>query len=165
MSTYKMNIGAWKRSMGDKGGWIGVDLDATLAEYNGWHGPYHVGAPIKAMADRVKAWLAAGIKVKIFTARASEPRDQAVIYAIEQWCERHLGQVLEVTNQKDYLMIQLWDDRAVQVTPNTGMRADGEPEECCYDGNCPDCNPIECGHASLLPEMPVQCGNCGKILQ
>lgn len=122
MDNYNKAIEEWKASM--NGGWVGVDLDATLAQYDGWHGPYHVGAPIPKMVERVKTWLDAGIRVKIFTARASTG-DRATIYAIEQWCDRHLGQVLEVTCSKDYEMIELWDDRAVQVVPNTGLRADG----------------------------------------
>ena len=32
-----------------------------------------------------------------------------------------------MTHEKDFRMIQLWDDRCVQVIPNTGLRADGEP--------------------------------------
>jgi hypothetical protein len=39
---------------GDKGdGWIGVDLDATLAKYDGWKSADHIGEPIPAMVDRV----------------------------------------------------------------------------------------------------------------
>jgi hypothetical protein len=33
---------------------------------------------------------------------------------------------LPVTNCKDLNMVELWDDRAVQVVPNTGQRADGQ---------------------------------------
>jgi hypothetical protein len=29
------------------GGWIGVDLDGTLAHYDGWKGIDHIGEPIK----------------------------------------------------------------------------------------------------------------------
>lgn len=105
-------------------GWIGVDLDGTLAEYNGWLGPDHVGKPIPAMVDRVKAWLANGVAVRIFTARASDPSQVPYVQA---WCLMHLGQVLPVTNQKDFAMVELWDDRCVQVIPNTGKRADGRP--------------------------------------
>ena len=36
------------------GGWIGVDLDGTLAHYNGWKGIEHVGDPVPAMIDRVR---------------------------------------------------------------------------------------------------------------
>ena len=38
-------------------GWIGVDLDGTLAHYDGWKGIEHVGPPIPAMLARVKYWL------------------------------------------------------------------------------------------------------------
>lgn len=103
-------------------GWIGVDLDGTLAHYEGWKGDAHIGAPIPAMLARVKRWLEEGRDVRIFTARA---HNIASHIAIEAWCERHLGLVLQITATKDYQMVELWDDRAVQVIPNTGLRADG----------------------------------------
>lgn len=102
--------------------WWGVDLDATLAEYNGWKGIEHVGAPVPAMLERVKRWLSWGRTVKIFTARVScaEPERSEAIKHIQDWCERHGLPRLEVTNVKDFGMIELWDDRCVQVEPNTG---------------------------------------------
>lgn len=109
-------------------GWIGVDLDGTLAHYDGWKGPTHIGSPVTLMADRVKAWLAEGKDVRIFTARVAEPdaiAHQVVVRSIQEWCTIHLGQVIPITNAKDYGMVELWDDRAVQVVPNTGQRADG----------------------------------------
>jgi hypothetical protein len=48
-----------------------------------------------------------------------------VVRPIEAWCVEHIGVVLPVTNVKDFGMIELWDDRAVQVVPNTGQRVDG----------------------------------------
>lgn len=107
-------------------GWIGVDLDGTLARYDGWKGIEHVGEPIGPMVDRVRAWLDQGIAVKIFTARVchAEERD-AVIEAIHDWLEQIGLPSLEVTNVKDFGMIECWDDRAVQIIPNTGLRADG----------------------------------------
>jgi len=33
---------------------------------------------------------------------------------------------VEITHAKDHKMIELWDDRVVQVIPNTGERADGK---------------------------------------
>jgi hypothetical protein len=104
-------------------GWIGVDLDGTIARYDGWRGELHIGDPIPTMVERVKRWLAAGYQVKIFTARVAEPNpdDRAqVVKCVEDWCEAHIGVRLEVTNVKDYHMIELWDDRVVQVYPNTG---------------------------------------------
>jgi hypothetical protein len=107
--------------------WIGVDLDGTLAFYDEWRGPEHIGDPIPTMVDRVKKWLAEGQKVRIFTARVAcgESEDphpsEACRAVIQAWCQKHLGQVLPVTNKKDYGMIELWDDRAVAVVPNTGV--------------------------------------------
>ncbi len=118
------------------GGWIGVDLDGTLALYEGWRGETNIGDPVPAMLDRVKAWLAAGRDVRIFTARVAEGalnldgtrhEVQHVRDAITAWCIEHIGVALPVTNVKDYAMIELWDDRAIQVVPNTGKRADGAP--------------------------------------
>jgi hypothetical protein len=125
--------------MSSTNGWIGVDLDGTLARYDGWQGEEHIGEPIAPMLARVKAWLAQGLDVRIFTARvdggevalamgnpAGEAfRDVARIQGfIERWCEKHIGRVLPVTNRKDYGMVELWDDRAVQVRMNTGEPVD-----------------------------------------
>lgn len=105
--------------------WIGVDLDATLAHYDVWRGPEHVGEPIPLMVERVKGWLTEGKRVKIFTARMHAGADE-VVPPIQAWCLEHIGEVLEVTNIKDFLMKELWDDRAIQVEPNTGRRVDGK---------------------------------------
>lgn len=100
----------------DESEWIGVDLDGTLAYYDKWDG-VNIGEPIPQMVNRVKKWIADGILVKIFTARAAEAEN---IYAIKTWCQEHIGTVLEITNKKDKRMIQLWDDRAVRVVKNQG---------------------------------------------
>lgn len=100
-------------------GWIGVDLDGTLAHYDGWKGETHIGTPIQAMVKRIRKWIARGQKVKIFTARMHNRPDMAGI--VQNWLEKVAGlPKLEVTNVKDYGLVQLWDDRAVQVIPNTG---------------------------------------------
>jgi len=106
-----------------KGPWVGVDLDGTLAFYDGWKGIDHVGEPIPAMVNRVREWLARGIKVKVFTARiavSNQVQRAQVELAIRQWTLKHIGFDLEVTNVKDFDMVELWDDRAVQVEANTG---------------------------------------------
>jgi len=111
-------------------GWIGVDLDGTLARYDGWKGVEHIGEPVPAMLARVKRWLAEGKDVRIFTARVAGHRQglaaEETRRYIDEWCLKHLGQTLPVTNIKDFGMIELWDDRAVQVRMNTGERADGQ---------------------------------------
>ena len=104
-------------------GWIGVDLDRTLAEYNDWHGPDDIGEPIPIMMARVRAWLESGAEIRIFTARAADPK---MVPAVRQWLKDNgLGQ-LAITNEKDRHMITCWDDRCVQVEPNTGKRIDGK---------------------------------------
>ena len=104
-------------------GWIGVDLDGTLARYDGWVGPEYIGKPIAPMVARILTWLGCGIEVRIVTARAYRA-DPAEISLIQDWTEEHIGHRLAVTCTKDYGMIQLWDDRAVRVVENTG-------EACC----------------------------------
>lgn len=113
-------------------GWIGVDLDGTLAVYDGWQGVDHIGTPIPTMVARVKAWIAEGRSVKIFTARVHGHGAPIIgggfedaLTPIRVWCLAHLGAELPITNMKDFGMIELWDDRAVQVICNTGQRADG----------------------------------------
>jgi hypothetical protein len=103
-------------------GWIGVDLDATLAKYDHWRGVDHIGEPIVPMLNRVKKWLKEGKTVKIFTARASVPDEMfaTVETPIHEWCEKQGLPRLEVTCIKDFGMIELWDDRAVRVETNTG---------------------------------------------
>lgn len=139
-------------------GWIGFDLDGTLAE---WDTPNHqggiltIGPPIPAMVEICKRYLDHGHVVKIFTARVGETSAEACVAAlqglqerhatavglmpytvdhhdpraywrryqerlIDAWSDEHLGQRLLVTAAKDFQMLRLYDDRCVQVIPNTG---------------------------------------------
>lgn len=104
--------------------WIGVDLDGTLAQYDHFVDVMTIGEPIPAMVERVRGWLAEGLRVKVFTARVGpgpEQRDvEEVRRAVADWTERHVGTRLEVTNVKDYGMDELYDDRVVAVEQNTG---------------------------------------------
>ncbi len=106
--------------------YIAVDLDGTLARFERWLGPMIIGPPIPKMVERVKNWLAEGEVVKIMTARITAvpglPFDRAAsISNVQDWCEKHIGKRLDVISEKDYLMLQLWDDRAIQVIPNEGV--------------------------------------------
>ncbi len=113
-------------------GWIGVDLDGTLAEYHGWDGG-NIGRPIPNMVRRVRWWIANHRDVRIFTARVAETlsrNEQGVVddhaFAMDQrlritaWCIENIGVVLPITATKDFGMIELWDDRCVHVEINTG---------------------------------------------
>ncbi len=110
-----------KRYTWTKSGWVGCDLDGTLAEYHGWDDG-KIGKAIPKMLARVKGWIESGQEVRIVTARAADNRD---IFDIAKWLEENDIGGLTITNEKDFAMVELWDDRCVQVIPNTGERADG----------------------------------------
>lgn len=115
---------------------IGVDLDGTLAFWDGWVKWSVIGRPIEPMADRVRQWIAEGHDVVIFTARMHEPTYPGAIHkcrtsgelwrtsdmaqVIGEWTFKHVGRRLRATAVKEIDMAEFWDDRAVQVEPNTG---------------------------------------------
>ncbi len=104
-------------------GWYGVDLDGTLAYYKCWQGNHSIGEPVPRMLERVLKWLAEGRDVRIFTARVSSnnPHREEAMAAIKAWCIKYIGRELPMTAEKDFGMIELWDDRCVQVIPNEGI--------------------------------------------
>ena len=106
-------------------GWVGVDLDGTLAHYNGWKGPAHIGEPIKPMVEKIKQLLQQGANVKVFTARvcSTQPEEELAIAkkTIAEWTLKHIGRELDSTAEKDWNMIEFYDDRAIHVQYNTGQ--------------------------------------------
>lgn len=114
-------------------GWIAVDLDGTLAHYDGWIGIHHIGEPVPKMMARVKKWIEEGKEVRIFTARVWPGREDGNLEEarnfIRQWCVTHIGKELPITHEKDFGMLELWDDRCIQVNINTGERADGKDSQ------------------------------------
>jgi hypothetical protein len=135
----------------ENNGWIGVDLDGTLAHYDTWEKWNVFGPPIRLMVNRVRKWLDEGKTVKIFTARVTvyNPKSnwtrciycyksnekysrQEMVEAIQDWCSANVkeGWRPGVTCVKDLSMVELWDDRAVGVETNTGRTlADAALEE------------------------------------
>lgn len=103
-------------------GWIGVDLDGTLAKYGSW--TKFPGEPIPTMVNRVKRWLGQGREVRIVTARVAplhkDRTEQLTI--VHNWVKEHIGHPLEVIAYKDPSMRALWDDRVIQVEQDTGKR-------------------------------------------
>lgn len=105
-----------------------VDLDGTLAVYDRWRGPTHIGEPIKPMVDRVKQLLADEHKVTIFTARVADEyltgkNCDEIRDLIGEWCRTHIGQVLPITAVKSPYFHAFLDDRAEQILPNDGRNA------------------------------------------
>lgn len=120
-------------------GWIGVDLDGTLAEQR--PGQTGIGKPVPAMLKRVRAWLNKGYDVRVFTTRADQPGQ---VKAVKAWLKANELPALEVTNIKAPGLLALWDNRAVRVQTNTGrpcsgcansvsLRAIGEHEDLTTD--------------------------------
>lgn len=102
---------------------VGVDLDGSLAEYSGvWGAP--IGKPVLPMLVKIYELRAQGKKVVLFTARAEEP---SLIPEIKAWLEPLGLADMEITNKKSLDMVTFYDDRAIQLIPNTGERADGKP--------------------------------------
>lgn len=106
--------------MQDQTGWTGFDLDGTLAYYTGEHHNYRIGPPIPEMLERLRNLLNSGARVKIFTARATVPQQ---IPLVKEWLRQQGLPDLEVTNIKDFSCIEFYDDRAIEVIPNTGRLA------------------------------------------
>ena len=107
-------------------GWIGVDLDGTIAYWDPGQGIDRIGAPIIG-----PCWLLfvdaidQGREVRIMTARvSSQGHDltaaQAQRLLIQDWLEAPGLPRLAVTCEKDQHMEELWDDRARQVKTNSG---------------------------------------------
>ena len=109
-----------KRAQGE--GWIGVDLDGTLAHWDHFRGEEHIGKPVDAMVKRVRQWLREGRDVRLLTARKANP-------SIRRWMVEHLGQQLPITNVKDRYMIALYDDRAIQVKRYLGTTRDQDEDQ------------------------------------
>lgn len=101
---------------------IAVDLDGTLAKRTTGG---EIGAPIRAMVDRVKQWTDAGREVVIFTARAATQHRQ-----VQAWLLSNGMPMLNVTNIKDSEMMEFWGDKAIRVEPDTG-----EPCSKCLAAN------------------------------
>lgn len=106
-------------------GWIGVDLDGTLAHHVPGQGIERIGPPVQRMLDKVMEWMRQGQEVRIFTARANYPEQ---IPMIRDWLLEWSIPLLEITATKDFAMIALYDDRAVQIIRNTGIEVAREVE-------------------------------------
>ncbi len=106
---------------------IGVDFDGTLAAFVqevGWQGPFVTGKPVPKMVAKVKAALAEGAYVAIFTARIVPHEEEnfdieAAKDVVRAWCLEHIGVELDVTHSKAGFN-EMWDDRATTIIPNTG---------------------------------------------
>lgn len=110
---------------------IAVDLDGTLAHYDGWKGIEHIGPVIPEVANAMERAQDEGAEVHLFTARVSDPEDAAEAHqVISKWAEENHFNFASITAVKHKFFTEFWDDRAIQVIKNTGefvMYSDGTP--------------------------------------
>ena len=109
-----------------KPGWIGMDLDGTLAYADTLSGTSKIGPPVPRMVELLSELMREGYRIKIFTARAT---DSQQIGMILKWLKDNGLPEMEVTNMKDFEMICLYDDRAIQVITNTGQLVELPPHQ------------------------------------
>lgn len=99
------------------GHWLGVGFDGTLAACPEGPPPEQPGPAVPNMVKRVQDWLDQGLTVKVFTWRGATEEGRAEVRA---WLLREGLPELEVTDTKDFDMVEFWDCRGVQVIPNSG---------------------------------------------
>lgn len=104
----------------EPGAWVGIDFDGTWSSTDNpghFEPPYPLGRAVPQMTYKVRIMMKAGIRVRLFTARAGSPE---AVERLRDWMRREIGEVLEVTDKKDYNLLRFYDDRALQVIPNLG---------------------------------------------
>lgn len=133
-----------------------VDLDGTLAEHTNSGNEFEIGKPVPLMLQRVLRWLQDGKEVRLVTARVNSednPNVSRQRTEIDKWCKKYIGRTLPTTCKKSHAMIELWDDRAIQVIPNTGERV------LALDGNLLSRNSEDL-HCSDHSFFSTGCSNC-----
>lgn len=104
------------------GKWIGVALDGTLSRAGGMP-EFMIGAPIGPMVSKVRRWLEAGQEVRVLTPRGACFVDRI---RVRLWLDEHGLEAVGITASVDKDLQELWDDRAVRVSPDSHQ-------------GCPDC--------------------------
>ena len=101
---------------------IAVDLDGTLAHYDGWKGVGHIGAIIPSVANAILLAKKEGADIWIFTARVSDPKDaEEAGNAIVAYLNENGIPFDGLTAIKHKFFSEFWDDRAIQVIKNQGV--------------------------------------------
>lgn len=98
---------------------VAVDLDGTLAQYDGWKGAEHIGQPFKGAVQFTKALKQAGFHIIIHTARTCEANAYQGKSAriARRWLKDHGFKFDEVwTGVGKPIACAYVDDRAVQCT-------------------------------------------------
>lgn len=106
-------------SLHPESGYIAFDLDGTLVRTDGW--VEAIGRPIPEVFNLMKEYREAGYPVRVLTARGGDPEQVALV---KEWLRENGMDDVQVQNFKDYGMLALYDDRAINVGCNTGKIQD-----------------------------------------
>lgn len=105
--------------------WVGIELDGTLSKLIDADSNYYlnIGDPYPHMVELVKNLLEGDVKVKIFTPRVAYNNSARVLAekTVKKWAKKHIGQVLEVTAEKDGLCVSLISGTTKQAVPEDGV--------------------------------------------
>jgi hypothetical protein len=114
---------------------IAVDLDGTLAHYDGWKGQREIGAPLPGAREALEQLVAAGHRVMVYTCRCGDwqretwgdglSRDESAAI-VKAWLDEHgfHGSVEVYTGDGKPLADYYVDDRAIVCRPqDAGERA------------------------------------------
>ena len=102
---------------------IAIDLDGTLALYDGWEGSDKIGDPVPAMVDIMLHHIRNGEECVIFTARVSgDDKEEAEMaeYHIRNWLAKNDLPQLKITCIKEKAFRIFYDDRAIRIAHNEG---------------------------------------------
>lgn len=144
---------------------IAVDLDGTLAQYDGWKGIGHIGCVIPEVANAMELAQAEGAEVHLFTARVSDPEDAAEAHqVISKWAEANHFNFASITAVKHKFFTEFWDDRAIQVIKNEGIFVLNEHTDnvCLNDGDDVGLQQ-KAPEPNFLPEEPRTVGSALDI--
>ena len=87
--------------------------------------PLYAGDSIGDVPEYAAKWMlgmvnAGHISDQVEACKFYYKKEWTAIDFIADWCLENLGFLPEIVYQKDYLMLELYDDRAKQVVPNEG---------------------------------------------
>lgn len=124
-------------------GWIGFDLDGTLVAHGSNDDVINHrinGEPIAEIVQLIHKHKAEGLEIKIFTARVSlgcgydmsnAPINRIVFAkqareAIQAYCLIYFGEIFDITCEKDFNCVRIYDDRARHILCDTGKVCCGQ---------------------------------------
>jgi hypothetical protein len=143
-----------------------IDLDGTIARYDGWKGLTHIGEPLPN-ARHAMCILSRKYRLVCYTARASAPE---AVEAVEMYLKKHGFPHMIITNRKDpaHLCIDdralqfcgVWDDHLLRAIDTFRPWWEGAPQsdpasrQCSSDGRRESSAQTQTPQDAPQPELP-----------